>query len=247
MRKYQTLPAFAFLRLFIGISSNRPREILTATHSAPIFNIMSLLTSYPGKALWVLGAVIATLAKLPFITSYYFLQRPYPTWTIRQASMNYLLRSFLYHSAVVEAKTLLMLDPGSEGERLIKMPPVGDAHLKGVLNDKTIRPVLTGGTWYPSLPPKTYKSRVILHFHGGGYAIGEGRAADASYAGKTLRAIRLLTPYSSNIALLATMEGASPPLCKMHYPLMYFCSLKVTCPLISSSRAIRRADTSHSL
>ncbi len=131
MRKYQILPAFAFQRLFMGISSSRSREILTATHSSPIFNGMRFLTSYSGKALWVLGAVITTLAKLPFITSYYFLQRPYPTWTIRQALMNYLVRSFLYHSTVVEAKTLLMLDPGSEGERFIKMPPVGRCSSKG--------------------------------------------------------------------------------------------------------------------
>ncbi|KAF2791278.1 alpha/beta-hydrolase [Melanomma pulvis-pyrius CBS 109.77] len=122
---------------------------------------MSLLTSYPGKAF------------LPLLSIYYFIKCPNPKWTVRQALMNNLMRAFLYHSAVVRAKTPLKLDLGSEGERF------------GILNDKAIRPVTTGGTWYPSPPPKDYKSKVILHFHGGGYTIG-GRAADAAYAGKTL-------------------------------------------------------------
>lgn len=100
--------------------------------------------------------------------------------------MNNLMRTFLYHSAVVIVKTPLKLDPGSEGERFVNIPPVEGGHLKGILDDETIRPVTIGGTWYPSIPPEDYKSKVILHFHGGGYDNGEGRAADAAYAGKTL-------------------------------------------------------------
>lgn len=147
---------------------------------------MSLLTSYPGKAVWVLSSVIVTFAKLPFISLYHVFKRPNPQWTVRQALTNHLMRSMLYHVAVVQMKTPLSLDPGTEGEKFITMPPVGDSHLKGVLNDKTIRPVEVGGTWYPSRPPAEYKDKALLHFHGGGYAIGEGRAADAAYAGKTL-------------------------------------------------------------
>ncbi|CAI6336781.1 unnamed protein product [Periconia digitata] len=147
---------------------------------------MSLLMSYPGKGLWVLGAIFVTLAKLPVLSLYYLFQRPHAGWTVRQALMNNLMRAFLYHSAIVRAKTPLALGPGKEGERFVTMPPVGDECLSGIVDDKTIRPVTTGGTWYPSLPPQGCKDRVILHLHGGGYAIGEGRAADAAYAGKTL-------------------------------------------------------------
>jgi acetyl esterase/lipase len=100
--------------------------------------------------------------------------------------MNHLMRTFLNHSAVVEASTALKLDPGSDGERFITMPPVGNIYLNGVVDDETIRPVRTGGTWYPSPPPQDYKSKIILDFHGGGYATGEGRTADAAYAGRTL-------------------------------------------------------------
>jgi acetyl esterase/lipase len=147
---------------------------------------MGFLTSHPGKALWVLGAVLITLARLPFVSLYYIFRRPNPKWTLRQTLMNDLMRAFLYHSAVVQAKTPLKLEPGSEGERFVTIPAVQNNHLKGVLNDEMIKPVITAGTWYPSLPPKGYTGKLLLHFHGGGYSIGEGRAADAAYAGKTL-------------------------------------------------------------
>jgi acetyl esterase/lipase len=147
---------------------------------------MGLREEYPGKALWVLGAVIITLIKLPLLSFYYTIRPPNPNWTLRQALMNNLMRSFLYHSAVVNAKTPLNLDSGSEGERFVQIPPVGGIHLKGLLDDKDIRPVTIGGTWYPSAPLKNYDGKIILHFHGGGYAIGAGRSADAAYAGKTL-------------------------------------------------------------
>jgi hypothetical protein len=126
---------------------------LFSGHFLPIELSMSFLTSYPGKALWVLGVVIVTLAKLPFISLYYVLHRPSPRWTVRQALMNHLMRTFLYHSAVVEASTPLNLNPGTEAERFITMPPIGNIYLKGVVDDETIRPVMTGGTWYPSPPP----------------------------------------------------------------------------------------------
>jgi acetyl esterase/lipase len=147
---------------------------------------MGLLTSYPGKAVWVLSAILVTLTKLPILSLFYSVKRPNPKWTLRQTLMNNLMRAFLYHSAVVRAKTPLKLEPGSEGERFIQIPPVEDQHLRGILDDNTVRPITTGGTWYPTPPPNDYKGKLILHFHGGGYAIGEGRAADAGYAGKTL-------------------------------------------------------------
>lgn len=146
---------------------------------------MGFLTSHPGKAVWVLGAVLVTLARLPFVSLYYLLRRPNPKWTTRQALMNDLMRAFLYHSAVVQTKTPLKLEAGSEGERFVTIPAVPSNRLNGILDDKEIRPVTTAGTWYPSLPPKGHTGRVLLHFHGGGYAIGEGRA-EAAYAGKIL-------------------------------------------------------------
>jgi acetyl esterase/lipase len=162
------------------------RLATTPLRPCALFASMGLFTSYPGKALWVISAIFVVLCKLPILGVYYAVKRPHPKWTLRQSLMNNLMRAFLYHSAVVRAKTPLTLVPGSEGERFIQIPPVGDQHLRGILDDKTLRPVTTGGTWYPTLPPKEYKGNIILHFHGGGYAIGEGRDTDAAYAGKTL-------------------------------------------------------------
>ncbi|KAF2676842.1 alpha/beta-hydrolase [Lentithecium fluviatile CBS 122367] len=147
---------------------------------------MSLITKQPFKTLWALSVVLLYAAKAPLLGLYYIIKRPNPKWTVRQALMNRIMRAYLYHSAVVRAKTTLKLEPGSEGERFIQIAPVKDAHLKGIMDDKTIRPVTTGGTWYPSTPPKEYRGRVILHLHGGGYAVGEGRAFDGAYAGQTL-------------------------------------------------------------
>jgi acetyl esterase/lipase len=78
------------------------------------------------------------------------------------------------------------------------------------LKDKEIQPTQIGGTWYPSLPPKDYKGIIILHFHGGGYAIGEGRASDAAYAGKTLT--ENTAPYALFVQyrLASNREGRFP-------------------------------------
>lgn len=171
---------------------------------------MGMFTSNPAKSTWVLGAIIVTLVKLPLISLYYVFQRPHAAWTVRQALMNHLMRAFLYHSAVVQAKTPLKLEPGSEGERFVQIPPVDDKYLKGVLNDKTIRPVTIGGIWYPKPPPKDYAGKVLLHFHGGGYAIGEGRDADAAYAGKILA--ENTAPYALFVQYrLASNEGGRFP------------------------------------
>jgi hypothetical protein len=133
---------------------------------------MNIFRLHPFKAIWVLCAVIATLAKLPFTILYYHLKRPDPGWTVRQALMNHLMRSFLYHSAVIQARTPLTLESGSEGSRFVVIPPVKDTYLKGLLDDNTIRPQATGGTWHPATPPPDYpgKGKIVLHFHGGGYA-----------------------------------------------------------------------------
>ncbi|PVH91289.1 hypothetical protein DM02DRAFT_678163 [Periconia macrospinosa] len=85
---------------------------------------MGFFTSNPGKILWVLGAVLVTLVKLPFLSLYYAFSRPNPKWTVRQALMNRLMRAFLYHSAVVQAKTPLNFKPGTEGDRFVTIPPV---------------------------------------------------------------------------------------------------------------------------
>lgn len=189
---------------------------------------MNVLTSYPGESVWVLGAAIVALSKLPLLSFYYAFRRPYSRWTVRQALTNNLMRAFLYHTAVFRAKAPLKLDPGKEGNRFVEIPPIGDTHIHGILNDKEIRPMRIGGTWFPSTPPKHYKGQIILHFHGGGYAIGEGRASDAAYAGKTLT--ENTAPYALFVQyrLASNREGRFPVALQDALSSTSFCSTKAT-------------------
>lgn len=99
---------------------------------------------------------------------------------------------FPSHSAVVEVKTPLSLQPGAEKERFVVCPPAQSQYYTGVANcDRSIQPGQTGATWYPHAPPMGSSEKpgyVVLHFHGGAYVIGDGRTEDAGFAAKTLLA-----------------------------------------------------------
>ena len=150
---------------------------------------MGVFTQYPGKALWVSFVIMLKLVETPIYTVILLFTRPTPRWTIRQSLMVRSMRSFLYHTATVEAKTPLRLEPGSERDRFVKISAAPQDYYQFPLNDDEITPTASGGTWYPSAPPLDFKDEVVLHFHGGGYAIGEGRPGDAAYAAKTLSKI----------------------------------------------------------
>ncbi|KAL2170714.1 hypothetical protein VTG60DRAFT_4461 [Thermothelomyces hinnuleus] len=57
-------------------------------------------------------------------------------------------------------------------------------------DDDAVRPEPIGATWTPARPPPPALVRpelvVALHFHGGGFAVGDGRDADAGFAAQTL-------------------------------------------------------------
>ncbi|KAI9658002.1 MAG: hypothetical protein M1821_002662 [Bathelium mastoideum] len=154
---------------------------------------MGIFTQYPGKALWVGFVVLLKLVQLPIDAAILLFSRPSPKWTVRQSLMVRSMRSFLYHTAVVEAKTPLRLEPGPEQGRFVQIPVARQDHYKFLLDDQEIRPMEIGGTWYPNPPSQDHKDDFILHFHGGGYAIGEGRPGDAAYATKTLSNIAKYT------------------------------------------------------
>ncbi|KAK9772379.1 putative Alpha/Beta hydrolase protein [Seiridium cardinale] len=152
---------------------------------------MSLITATPGKHLWAIGASLCTLVKLPFLALYYLPRsnRPHPEWTILQCIMNNLMNAFIYHTAVVEAVTPLDLKAGALGDRFINIPPVADALSTDILtSDPNIKPQPTGGIWFPTAfkggLPKTGKP-IILHFHPGGYVMGDVRM-DGAFAARLL-------------------------------------------------------------
>lgn len=116
------------------------------------------------------------------------------------------MHTFLYHTAAVEASPPLRLSPGPEGSRFVQINPPSHDLYRGVLADTEIEPTKTGGTWFPSPPPSNYNGTVILHLHGGSYAIGEGRPGDAAYAAESL------TTHVASYALFLSYRLASNPL-----------------------------------
>ena len=87
------------------------------------------------------------------------------------------MQPFLYHSSLVEVKTPLSLNPGSEKGRFMKISPPNKDLYRGVLKDTRIQPTVIGATWYPSVyDPSSDDGRdMVLYFHGGAFVIGEGR------------------------------------------------------------------------
>lgn len=63
------------------------------------------------------------------------------------------------------------------------MPPAQERLYTGIITaDPEIRPTKIGGTWYPSCIDHANPLKdVVLHFHGGGYTLGDGRTADCGF------------------------------------------------------------------
>ncbi|KAI1381816.1 Alpha/Beta hydrolase protein [Hypoxylon crocopeplum] len=169
---------------------------------------MSLITSSPGKYVWVIGAILINLVKLPLLLLYYQpkFTRPHHEWTIRQSVLNHVMNSFLFHTAYVEAVTPLDLRPGSFRDRFVPIPVGPNSLYTGVLKaDPAIAPCPTGAIWYPETPARARADEdkpVILHFHPGGYAMGDVRS-DGTFAA------RLLTDRVRSQALLSLYRLAS--------------------------------------
>ena len=144
----------------------------------------------PWKAVYTLYAVTLTLAKLPFYLAYFTIPRlrQHSKWTYRQALMNKLFKIFLYHATVVEVHTPLSLNPDAEKQRFIQMKPASTEMYRDITHNPDIEPSTVGGTWYPN-PYELGDQRsynIVLHFHGGAYAMCEGREGDSGFAAKLL-------------------------------------------------------------
>ncbi|KAF1982135.1 alpha/beta-hydrolase [Aulographum hederae CBS 113979] len=157
----------------------------------------SLVTHQPFKAVYALLAITYEAWRLPiWILIYAFPSgRPHPKWTTGQAIMVHIIKAFLDHTSYVKIKTPLSLEPGSLKDRFVVLPPASPSTYIGPAEDAKegkIAPQKIGGTWYPSAYKRSEASPrtedVILHFHGGAYAIGDGRPADAGFVAKTLLA-----------------------------------------------------------
>lgn len=152
---------------------------------------MSFVTSGPGKYIWATGVVLMNLIKLPLLILYYLpaFTRPDPRWSVFQSIMNNYMSSFIYHTAYVEAVTPLDLEPGSFGDRVVKIKKGPDSLYTDVARpNSSILPTTTGGIWFPSAPKEISFENdrpIILHFHPGGYGMGDVRT-DSTFAARNL-------------------------------------------------------------
>lgn len=141
----------------------------------------SLITRQPGKAVWVLYALLSTTLRLPLWLIYYILKanRQHPRWTYTQAVKSYFVKNLIYHISVTESPGRLSLKPGAEKERFVVIQPAKEKLYKGVANSLAIRPEPVGGTWFPSAFEAESDGfanvDVILHLHGGAFVVGDGR------------------------------------------------------------------------
>lgn len=116
--------------------------------------------------------------------------RPGKAWTVNQAVRMRVVKLVLHYWSLTRAGDRLHLRPGSERNRFEAITPKSYKLYQGPLSDLAIKPAPIGLTWTPARPPPASLIKpeltLCLHFHGGGYAIGNGRDTDTGYLSKTL-------------------------------------------------------------
>lgn len=140
-----------------------------------------------------------TLLTAPFVLARFTLDilltlfpwaRPTDEWTLNQAARMRVVRLVLLYFSRLRWGDRLTLRPGGERNRFEVMHPRSSKLYKGALSDTTIQPETIGTTWTPARPPPPAlvqpELTVALHFHGGGFAIGNGRDSDIGYLAQTM-------------------------------------------------------------
>ena len=119
--------------------------------------------------------------------------------------MNKLFRKFLYHAAIVEVYTPLDVRPDVEKDGSVRIQPPPAETFCGSAQDLDIKPSVVEGFWYPSAYQEEdeINYNILLHFHGGGYAMCEGNETDSGYAAN------LLVKYSTAKVLFPSYRLAS--------------------------------------
>lgn len=116
--------------------------------------------------------------------------RPGKAWTVNQAVRMRVVKLVLHYWSLTRAGDRLHLRPGSERNRFEPISPKPSKLYQGALFDPEIKPAAIGLTWTPARPPPAALIKpsltLCLHFHGGGFAIGNGRDTDTGYLCKTL-------------------------------------------------------------
>lgn len=129
---------------------------------------------------WLLSSFVfdIVLCLFPFL-------RPSRQWSLNQAIRVRIVRLALYYWSIIKVGNRLSHDPKGEKNRFEVVAPRSPKLYRGILLDYTIQPAQLGMTWTPSRPPPAgliHPGMVVaLHFHGGGFVIGNGRDEDTGY------------------------------------------------------------------
>ena len=151
---------------------------------------MSFYTHQPGKGLYITLTIIWCCFKYPVLLFWFIPKslRQHPSWTYRQAWGTEFFKLVLGLSSAIEWCPPRSLDPGVEKERFVIVKPAADSLYRGILNDSDIRPASIGGVWHPKLfeAQNDAQKKVIAHFHGGAYVLGDCRDANTAYGAGVL-------------------------------------------------------------
>ncbi|ETS75779.1 hypothetical protein PFICI_12723 [Pestalotiopsis fici W106-1] len=115
--------------------------------------------------------------------------RPDKEWSLNQAVRMRTVRLVLLYWSRTRWGDRLRLEPGRERDRFEIIHPSPSKLYRAPLDDPFIRPATIGGTWTPARP-NTEKlgagTTFVLHFHGGGFVIGDGRDHDTGLLAQCL-------------------------------------------------------------
>lgn len=116
--------------------------------------------------------------------------RPAREWSLNQAARVRVVRLVLLYWSLWKFGDSLPLTPKGEKNRFSICQPRSAKLYQGLLAARDVKPQTLGATWTPALPPPPGVVKknltVALHFHGGGFVIGDGRDGDAGFLSRTL-------------------------------------------------------------
>lgn len=154
----------------------------------------------PLSTIYTVWCLANILARIPYWTLKFALfssLRPIPTWTLKQSLMVTLTKALLIMRCTTESPTPLSLEPGKEKEQFVVGQPASEADYVGPLRSDVVKPAPVGITCFPRedapIAATTDKQSsssllemVMLHVHGGGFVLGDGRIAQMGFGASML-------------------------------------------------------------
>ena len=166
-----------------------------------------IISRQPFKAVFVLFALALNAAKLPWWLLYFLPRslRQHASYSWGQAVRVEILRNYLRVSTAIRVHFPLKLVPGAgvkDPSRFVRIDPSTatttapeGTRYTGVVISSKIRPTAVFGIWYPAAPSAATLEQLripgpapplILHFHGGAFAVGDPRPEYSGFIGGLL-------------------------------------------------------------